>query len=118
VPPPPPTSVPVPARNDQALIQNALTQYAAAYSRLDLDAIAAIYPNVDLAAIRKAFGDLRALQMSVENQQISISGNTATVSCTVRQVVTPRAGRATEARLQTRFELARRGDGWIITARR
>ena len=122
----PPTSVApatttiaaAPSRNDQALILNLLAQYAAAYSRLDLDGVLAVYPGLDVAATRKAFSGFRALQMTIENAQVSVSGDTASVSCTVRQVFTPRVGRGTEARTPTRFDLARQGDRWVITARR
>ena len=122
----PPTSVApatttiaaAPSRNDQALILNLLSQYAAAYSRLDLDGVLAVYPGLDVAATRKAFSGFRALQMTIENAQVSVSGETASVSCTVRQVFTPRAGRGSEARTPTRFDLARQGDRWVITARR
>jgi serine/threonine-protein kinase len=125
VPISPPTSVapattsvpPAPARNDQALIQNVLSRYAAAYSRLDVNAVAAVYPGVDVAATERAFAGLRALELAIENAQVAISGDTATVSCTVRQQFTPRVGRGTQARTPTRFDLMRRGDGWIITGR-
>jgi hypothetical protein len=111
------SSVPTPARNDESLIQATLAQYAAAYSQLNVEGIVAVYPGLDVSRTRNAFAGFRALQMTIENAQISVSGDTASVSCTVRQVFTPRVGRGSEARTPTRFELGRRGDRWIITGR-
>jgi len=120
----PPTSVqPVPTapaavRNDQASIQTTLALYADAYSRLDPNGVTAVFPDVDVSAIRNAFSGLRALRMTIESPQTSVSGDTAVVTCTIQQDFTPRVGREEKQRTPARFELKRTGDRWLIVNRR
>jgi ketosteroid isomerase-like protein len=120
----PPTSVepaptpPAAVRNDQASIQTTLALYADAYSRLDPNGVTAVFPGVDVSAIRNAFSGLRALHMTIESPQTSVSGDTAVVTCTIQQDFTPRVGREDKQRTPARFELKRTGDRWLIVNRR
>jgi ketosteroid isomerase-like protein len=50
----------------------------------------------------------------VLNPQITVRGDTATVSAVRRIRLQPKAGRAQEASSQTTFSLRRAGNSWLI----
>ncbi len=117
---PTPTTVEnrAPVRTDDAVILDVLQRYADAYSRLDVGGVAAVFPGAKTAAIRRSFEDFRALEMVLENVQVSVAGDRATASCVVRQTSTAKAGRPSEQRTPARFELRKDGDNWLIVSRR
>lgn len=126
-PPPPapattPTPEPAPAApvpSDASLVRGVLDRYAAAYTRLDVDAASAAWPRVNRGALARAFDGLASQEISLGNCQVTVTGATASAACRGTAKWTPKigGGEHTDARTWT-FDLARASGGWqIVTAR-
>jgi hypothetical protein len=113
--PPPP---PVPQVSDRDLIAGVLQRYAQGYQALNAAAVAAVYPGVDITALRKAFEDTRELTMQIDIQNVDINGNVATVTSNVRQRFRGKVGGAENSSARTQFQLQKRGATWVITSRK
>ena len=96
---------------DTAAIREALTQYIAGYERLDVGAIRRIYPtapaNLDLS-------NVRSYRLALENVEITVQGERATVTATRRVRAQMKAGSIQEPTLPTEFSLRRAASGWLI----
>jgi ketosteroid isomerase-like protein len=90
-----------------------LGQYVAGYQRLDPAAIRAVWPSAP-GDLQKSFNDLRSYELQLQNQQITVRGDTATVSATRRIRQQPKAGRAQERSVPSTFILRRTGGSWVI----
>jgi hypothetical protein len=108
VTPPPPD----PAR-DEAAIRGVLAQYVAGYQRLEFAALRRVWPSAP-ASLQQSFAEYRSYDIVLESPQITIRGDTATVSSMRRIRVQPRAGRAQEASGQMTLALRRAGNAWVI----
>jgi hypothetical protein len=106
--------------SDEPAIRAALRAYAAAYSDLDAGAVQAVFPSVNLQALRRAFGGLRLQRVEIQDEQLTLNGQTATVSCTLVTLAIGQVGAATPQRDSRRvtFTLARRDGTWVIVDRR
>jgi ketosteroid isomerase-like protein len=113
-PPPPPP----PAVTERPRIEAALAAYAAAYSNLDADAVARVYPSVDIGALRRAFGDARELDLQVDIQLVKVSGDTAVVSATVRQRFQGSVGAAQSSSTKAEFLMQKTSGTWLIATRK
>lgn len=103
---------PDPAR-DEAAIRSVLAQYAAGYQRLDPAAIRAVWPSAP-ADLQKSFSDLRSYAVQLQDPQVTVRGDTATVSTVRRIRQQPKAGRTQEVSVQSTFTLRRTGASWVI----
>jgi ketosteroid isomerase-like protein len=112
-PPPPP-----PAVTERPRIEAALAAYAAAYSNLDADAVARVYPSVDIGALRRAFGDARELDLQVDIQLVKVSGDTAVVSATVRQRFQGSVGAPQNSSTKAEFLMQKTSGTWLIATRK
>jgi ketosteroid isomerase-like protein len=83
------------------------------YQRLDATAIRRVWPSAP-AALQESLANARSYQVALENPQINVQGDTATVSSTRRIRSQPLAGRAQETSLATVFVLRRGASGWYI----
>jgi hypothetical protein len=114
-PAPPPAA---PAVNDEELIRAVLRSYAAAYASLDVAAVQRVYPSVNAASLRRSFAEYRSFEVQISQEQISVNGSEATVTCRVRQSFVPKVGSGRSDTLTATFELRKVGTQWVIASRR
>jgi hypothetical protein len=123
---PPPARVPPPAEaasrpaeraTDEDRIREAIRRYEKAQSSLDPDLYAAVFPGVDKARVRAAFGDLRSQTLEFEIQRIEHSpgASTAQVRGLEKRVAVPRVGSEQHLSTNRLLTLEKRGDSWVIT---
>src|SRR5262249_37491233 len=121
VPVPPPSSAPPPAsppvdplRADRDAIDQVLNQYEAAWSGLDSNAVRRVHPQAP-SDLQRTFDSYRSIELQLQNRQISITGNTATVVC-VRATtqVLKRANTRLQASNRVAIRLRRTGTSWTI----
>jgi hypothetical protein len=106
--------------SDEPAIRTVLRSYAAAYSGLDAGAVQRVFPSVNEPALRRAFSGLRSQQVEIQDEQLAINGETASVSCMLVTLAIGQVGAATPRRDARRvvFTLARRDGTWVIVDRR
>ncbi len=74
----------------EGIAKDLLQQYAAAYAALDADKVKKVQPSMDVDGLRKAFLQMRALEITIDNIRVlSSDGTIARVSCRVMQTMTP-----------------------------
>ena len=119
-PPPAPAQKPQPSAppSEEPAILAVLKAYASAYSGLDPNAVKRVYPSVNLADMNRAFAGLRSQQMQILNEQVSVGGLAATVSCTVVTVFQGQAGAPQRRSQSALFSLEKRNGTWIIVGRK
>ena len=99
------------------LIDAALDRYVSAYQGGDVVATLAVWPGVDVGALRRAFQSIRDQRLALSDCQIEVVGDSAVAACQGVMHYTPRVGSST-TRVVTgawRIALARRADQWRIT---
>ncbi|HEY2431040.1 MAG TPA: hypothetical protein VGI12_00100 [Vicinamibacterales bacterium] len=100
----------------QTVVRRVLDRYAAAYSSLDAEAAARVWPRVDRAALASAFDALESQQITLGDCRVDVSGELARATCAGSASWVPKVGGAdphTESRRWT-FDLARAGSDWQI----
>lgn len=111
---------PAPAAADKSLdpgVRDALQQYAAALESLDADAVKKVQPSIDVEGLKRAFREMRALDVDIDNiKLLSIDQTTARVSCRVAQTLTPKAGSRQTTTVTRVLRLRRQDAGWVIQA--
>jgi ketosteroid isomerase-like protein len=94
-----------------------LSAYASAYSSLDAGAVKRVYPAVNEQDLKRRFADIRSQQVQIQNEQIAVSGDAATVTCTVITVFQGQVGASRRISLQAVFRLEKRNNAWVIVSR-
>lgn len=111
-----PAPVAAPVRTDEQQIRDLMQEYVAAQEALDADRYAVIYPSVNRGRIQTAFRSFRSQTLDLQIEEITISGDTATVSASERRTAIPRVGTEQTVRGSRTFTVRRNGDAWIIVA--
>jgi tetratricopeptide (TPR) repeat protein len=114
----PKPALPKPSPSAEEQVGRVLEEYEAAYERLDTAAVNRLHPSVSREQWARMFGDYRSLSMTIANPRISISGDSAVVTCTITTSIRPRAGTPQQFTTQTTFRLQKQGDSWVIIERR
>jgi hypothetical protein len=99
------------------MVRSVLDLYRQAYSSLDANAVAGVWPSVNIRSLTRAFGQLESQRFEFLDCQIDLSGARAQATCTGRASFVPKIGgrvMRTENREWT-FVLERASDGWIIS---
>jgi ketosteroid isomerase-like protein len=107
-----------PQPSDRDLIINTLNAYAAAYRRLDADAVSRVHPTIDRALLNRNFSQMKSQAVDIPPGQVTINGNRATVTTMVHTRAEPKNGEAQDSTVRTQFELQKQGNGWVITQRK
>jgi hypothetical protein len=103
------------ASQGDAGIREALKQYATALERLDADAVKKVQPSIEVENLRKAFREMRALNVTIEDIRIlAVDATMARVSCKVNQTLTPKAGTKQTTAVTRVMRLRRQVGSWII----
>jgi hypothetical protein len=99
----------------EADIREVLRQYATALERLDADAVKKVQPSIEVENLRKAFREMRALNVTIEDVRVlAADGSVARVSCKVNQTLTPKAGSKQTTAVTRVMRLRRQVGSWII----
>ena len=96
-----------------AAVRAVLTQFENAYATRDAAVVRRIWPSAP-NNLQAALSASRSYRVDVQNPQISIQGDTATVNATRFIRVQPEAGRVRETSQPTTFSLRRGPNGWFI----
>jgi len=98
-----------------AAIRDLLKQYATALEHLDADAVKKVQPSIEVENLRKAFREMRALNVTIEDVRIlAADASMARVSCKVNQTLTPKAGSKQTTAVTRVMRLRRQVGSWII----
>ena len=96
-------------------IRDLLRQYSAALEKLDPDAVKKVQPSIEAENLKKAFKEMRALTVTIEDVRVlATDETTARVSCRVTQTLTPKAGSKQSTTLTRVMRLRRQAGSWII----
>jgi hypothetical protein len=98
-------------------LRELLHQYSAALESLDADAVKKLQPSMDLENLKKAFREMRELDVTIDNMKIlSVDAALARVSCRVSQTLTPKAGSKQTTAVNRVLRLRRAQGSWVIDA--
>ena len=98
-----------------AAIREVLRQYADALAHLDADAVKKVQPSIDVEGLRKAFKEMRALNVTIADVRVLAADEAmARVSCKVNQTLTPKAGSKQTTAVTRVMRLRRQVGSWII----
>ena len=130
---PPPSPAPSPARvaapspapaeapraervTEEDRIRATIGRYEKAQSTLDADLYSRVYPAIDTARVRAAFGQLRSQTLEFEIQKIELApgGKTAVVRGVEKRAAQPQVGSEQHAVNNRVITLEKRGDSWVI----
>jgi len=106
-----------PAGNPQAEvdIRDLLRQYSTALEHLDADAVKKVQPSIEVENLRKAFREMRALNVTIEDVRVLAADEAAArVSCRVTQILTPKAGSKQTTAATRVMRLRRQAGSWSI----
>jgi len=96
-------------------IREVLRQYADALAHLDADAVKKVQPSIDVENLRKAFREMRALNVTIGDVRVLAADEAmARVSCKVNQTLTPKAGSKQTTAVTRVMRLRRQVGSWII----
>lgn len=114
----------VPARptsgDEERAVRAAVQAYTSAYTGLNADAVKAVFPSVNDAALRRAFRSLRSQRVELRGMSVAIAGDGASVSGTWVSSAVGQVGDSTPQRDERPviFTLAKRNGSWVIVNRR
>lgn len=77
---------------DEDLVLGTLGQYRRAYDTLDARAAQVVWPDVDSAALQRAFDGLVSQRLTFQSCQLQVTGAVATAACRGTARYTPRVG--------------------------
>jgi hypothetical protein len=102
-------------RSVETSVRDVLQRYAAAMASLDAEAVRKFQPSVDVESLKRAFREMRALDVAIDDVRVLSSDRTVVrVSCLVKQTLIPKAG-SKQATSVTRVMRLRTADGsWVI----
>jgi hypothetical protein len=103
--------------NDRRAIQAVLNRYRDALSILDAAAVRAVWPSVDVTAVRSGFARVIDQNVEFDACRISSAGVQATASCSgvLESGLNPGQRRPRSERKVWQFTLQKAGDRWRIT---
>lgn len=96
-------------------IREALQAYEAALESLDADAVKKIQPSIDVEGLKRAFREMRLLEVDIDNIRLLSGDETlARVSCRVAQTLTPAVGSRQTTTVTRVLRLRHQAGGWVI----
>ena len=118
VPPPPPAPSPMPApvNSDRTAVESILGRYRSAYAALDVNAVRAFWPTVNVQALGSAFDQLQVQKIDFDKCQIDVTGARANAVCGGTARFVPKVG-SRNIRVESRrwtFHLVRLGGSWML----
>ncbi|MGQ0733738.1 MAG: hypothetical protein ACT4QD_08795 [Acidobacteriota bacterium] len=99
----------------ETALRGVLQQYSTALASLDADAVKKVHPSVDVENLRKAFREMRTLEVAIDDVKVlSSDASIARLSCRVNQTLTPKAGTKRSTSVTRVLRLRRLDAGWVI----
>lgn len=99
---------------DASAIERVLRAYEAAYEDRDVESVVKVMPSAKSAELAKSFSQLKAYGMDILEPTISVTGDTAVVTCTRNISIEPRVGARQARQIPTLIRLRRSGGAWTI----
>ena len=99
---------------DASAIERVLRAYEAAYEERDVGSVVKVMPSAKSAELAKSFSQLKAYGMDILEPTISVTGDTAVVTCTRRISIEPRNSPRQSFQIPTEIRLRRSGGVWTI----
>jgi hypothetical protein len=111
-----PDSGHVAAGGERRAIGTVLSGYRDAWSTMDVQAVAAVWPNVDVGVLRRQFASVVDQNLEFDACQVSIGATIAVASCTgvIESGVNPGRRRPFSTRASWQFTLEKAGSRWQI----
>jgi hypothetical protein len=101
----------------EAAVSAALERYSTALESLDADSVKKVQPAIDVDSLKKAFKEMRALDVTIADLKVLSSDATVVrVSCKVTQTLTPRAGSKHTTAVNRVVRLKKHDTGFVIDA--
>jgi Putative collagen-binding domain of a collagenase/Protein of unknown function (DUF4038) len=96
-------------------VRDALQRYSTAFRSLDADAIKTVQPSVDVDSLKRAFMDMRSLEVAIDEVKV-LSADTASarVSCRVTQTLTSKEGTKQTSTVTRVIRLRSQEGRWVI----
>jgi eukaryotic-like serine/threonine-protein kinase len=119
-PPPAGAAVPAPTPatvDERPAVSRVLRAYEQAYADLSPNAVAKLYPGVDVDGLKRGFDQLRSMQVQLQNEQIRIEGATAVATGTWVTIARAKVGAAQQASAPIELRLQKSQSGWTIVSR-
>ena len=103
---------------ESAAIDVVLGGYRRAFTALDVERVAQVWPTVDRRALERAFRGLSKQAFEFHSCQVQPSGTEALASCSGRASFVPKVGgRATQVETREwQFTLSKQSGRWLITS--
>ena len=114
------TAAIVPTGNDEEQVKEVLDRYRQAYDRLTARSARDVWPEVDEAALARAFAGLRSQKLTFDDCDLEVSGNSASATCYGSARYVPKVG-SQDPRIEPRiwsFRLRKSGSDWKIQSMR
>jgi hypothetical protein len=99
---------------DASAIERVLRAYEAAFEDRDVGSVVKVMPSAKSAELAKSFSQLKAYGMEIVEPTISVTGDTAVVTCTRNISIEPRVGARQARQIPTEIRLKRSGGVWQI----
>lgn len=104
-----------PETTAEPALRETLERYVSALESLDADAVKKVQPSIDADGLKRAFGEMRSLDVEIDSIRVLSSDRTsARVSCRVTQTLTPKAGSRQKSTVTRVLRLRRQDAGWVI----
>ena len=101
----------------ETAIGAALERYSSALESLNADAVKKIQPAIDVESLKKAFKEMRALEVTIADLKVlSSDASVVRVSCKVTQTLTPKAGSKQTSAINRVVRLKKHESGFVIDA--
>jgi hypothetical protein len=110
----------LPTANDEEQVKEVLDRYRQAYEGLTARSARDVWPEVDEAALARAFAGLRSQKLTFDDCDLAVSGNSASATCHGSTRYVPKVGSQdprTEPRIWS-FRLRKNGTDWQIQSMR
>jgi len=96
-------------------IRELLREYSTALERFDPDAVKRVQPSIEVENLRKAFKEMRALSVTIDDVRVlTTDGTVARVRCRVMQTLTPKAGSKQTTTVIRVMRVRQQVGSWII----
>jgi len=110
----------IPADRDEEQVKDVLDRYRQAYDGLTARSAREVWPEVDEAALARAFAGLRSQKLTFDDCDLEVSGNSASATCYGSARYVPKVG-SQDPRIEPRiwsFRLRKSGSDWKIQSMR
>jgi hypothetical protein len=98
-------------------VRATLLRYESGYSRLDVNAVTAVWPAIDRRALARAFEGLSSQEVTLGSCEVRIVGESAIADCAGSATWTPKVGgRSQKQARRWQFRLRNAEAGWQIVS--